>query len=771
MADDYNPSPSFGGVPMNYASPQAIQMAYLQMMRQKQGNQNLAAYRHPLAAVGDIAETFANQMQLHRMMSGVGNAPGTVPDLPGLSGGGDDSAPAPSGGGAMPMPSGAAAGSNAPDVSDRSIPASIRNNNPGAQWPGPSATQFGSTGSQDLPGGQKIASFADPQSGAAAQFSLLDRNYTGQTLGSLIGKWSGGHDAADYTRHVSQVTGLRPDTVITREMIRDPKVAVPLAQAMAYHEAGRPFPLSAEGWTAAHSRAFSGGGAGTGIVGRYGENLENLPPGSQQSILAFNGQPSGGPTYPRIPGYEPSANPRQLAAPAGAQTTPPSPDHPPGGGAPAGATPQFLPADPVARQQFQADQKRAQQLMHSFDPALRQEGQRLSEDLQKRLDATEKVTDPHTGQTQYYNPLRGGRESHMPRQMIPGEAEGMKTTAEEQAKASNRIYEGAMGLGNTGAKVANVADGLIPIVQDKNWMSGGLPETRLAIERLRNQLGMPSNAPAIEVVRQGLGVMKSYWQEGMKSNTSVLGEQARLFQSEITSIDPIIGGLDPTNEGLDLNLKTVSRLGNHWKENADIVDKHVDTLPGGRPDRTLNKLLRDREAEFHLYNPKDMPKRMSEPAPTQQAPSFGQPNAPMPPTGSTPLSTGNVPGPMPSPGAGSSMPMPSSSAGFSPMPQPQQPSQSLLSRFPGPGITANARTGLGLNPTVPPMPPRSSFTSDVTAKARQHPEGLPLALLGGAAPHAAAAAAGAMNASPWVKAILEALGIGTGIAATEKYWK
>src|SRR5215831_484905 len=224
MADDYNPSPSFGGVPMNYASPQAIQMAYLQMMRQKQTQQSLAAYRHPLAAVGDMAETFANQLQLRRMMSGVGNAPGTVPDLPGLSGGGgDDSAPMPSGGGAMPMPSGAAAGGNAPDVSDRGIPASIRNNNPGAQWPGPSATQFGSTGSQDLPGGQKIASFADPQSGAAAQFSLLDRNYTGQTLGQLVSKWSGNHNAAEYTQHISRVTGISPDTVITRDMIRDPK--------------------------------------------------------------------------------------------------------------------------------------------------------------------------------------------------------------------------------------------------------------------------------------------------------------------------------------------------------------------------------------------------------------------------------------------------------------------------------------------------------------------------------------------------------------------
>src|SRR5215831_9149071 len=111
MADDYNPSPSFGGVPMNYASPQAIQMAYLQMMRQKQGNQNLAAYRHPLAAVGDIAETFANQMQLRRLMQGAGARVGQEADLAiPMGGGGSDTAPMPSGGGAMPMPSGDLAG-------------------------------------------------------------------------------------------------------------------------------------------------------------------------------------------------------------------------------------------------------------------------------------------------------------------------------------------------------------------------------------------------------------------------------------------------------------------------------------------------------------------------------------------------------------------------------------------------------------------------------------------------------------------------------------
>src|SRR5215475_11895789 len=112
MADDINSSPSFGGVPMNYASPQAIQMAYLQMMRQKQTQQSLAAYRHPLAAVGDMAETFANQMQLRRLMQGAGARVGQEADLAIPTGGGSDTASMPSGGGTIPMPSGDLSGGN-----------------------------------------------------------------------------------------------------------------------------------------------------------------------------------------------------------------------------------------------------------------------------------------------------------------------------------------------------------------------------------------------------------------------------------------------------------------------------------------------------------------------------------------------------------------------------------------------------------------------------------------------------------------------------------
>jgi len=731
-----------GGSPLAYGNPLQIQQAYLQMMRDKQRQQNQQPIRSWTQVAAGILDTAADQIQLSRLMrAGQGQAAASVPGLPPIDNGENISTgPAPSGDGNAQQAGGAMV-----DEHNGDLTGFIKTHEgfSANSYPDGKQTSIG-YGTRAQPGEQTIS-----------------RDVAEQRLNDEVGK------AAAF---VEKTAPNAPPPV--KHALTD----LTYNAGTSWANAGLGEAVRNGDWQGARSKFLEYNHAdGKFNMGLYNRRMAMAPmfdqAGGGGQALAFSGQPSGGPTYPRIPGYEPSANPRQPAAPAGAQTTPLSPEHPPGSGAPAGATQQFMPADPVARKQYQEDYQRAQQLMHSLDPALRQQGVRLSEDLQKRRDATEKVTDPHTGQTQYYNSLRGGRESHMPRQMIPGEAEGMKTIAEEQAKASNRIYEGAMGLGNTGAKVANIADGLIPIIDDKNWMSGGAPETRLAIERLRNQLGMPSNAPAIEVVRQGLGIMKSYWQEGMKSNTSVLGEQARLFQSEITSVDPIIGGLDPTNEGLGRNLRTVSRLGNHWKENADVVDDHVNKLPGARPDRSLNKLLRDREAEFHLYSPKDMPSRMTESAPTQQAPSFGQPNAPMPPTGSTPLSTGNVPGPMPPPGAGSSMPIPPSPAGFSQMPPAQQPPQSLLSRIPGPGITANARTGLGLNPTVPPMPPRSSFTSDVTAKARQHPEGLPLALLGGAAPHAAAAAAGAMTASPWVKAILEALGIGTGIAATEKFWK
>jgi hypothetical protein len=140
------------------------------------------------------------------------------------------------------------------------LPASIRTNNPGAQWPGPSARAFASTGDETIGGGNRIAVFDNPEQGAAAQFHLLDRAYVGMPLSSAINKWSGGNNAPQYMQFITQQTGLSPDTVVTPELLRGPQ-GVALVKAMAQHEAGRPYPLSDDQWTGAQRAAFGGGSA------------------------------------------------------------------------------------------------------------------------------------------------------------------------------------------------------------------------------------------------------------------------------------------------------------------------------------------------------------------------------------------------------------------------------------------------------------------------------------------------------------------------------
>lgn len=146
-------------------------------------------------------------------------------------------------------------------------PASIRYANPAAMYPGPIATRFGSTGYEIIGGGHKIAVFPDPVSGAAAQFALLDSGgYRDKTLADAITRWSGGNSSPGYIAAVASRAGLSPDTRITADMLRDPKVAIPLARAMAGWEAGRPSPLSDDDWKAAHGRAFSTTGAPTTVA-------------------------------------------------------------------------------------------------------------------------------------------------------------------------------------------------------------------------------------------------------------------------------------------------------------------------------------------------------------------------------------------------------------------------------------------------------------------------------------------------------------------------
>lgn len=132
---------------------------------------------------------------------------------------------------------------------------SIRTNNPGAMWPGPIATRYGSTTSiSGLPGGNKIAVFPDPVQGAAAHFALLAERYAGLTLRAAVHRWSGG-DSGGYVRTVAELSGVGPDEVVTAELLASDRGLV-LVKAMARWEAGREFPLSNAQWRAARAIAL-----------------------------------------------------------------------------------------------------------------------------------------------------------------------------------------------------------------------------------------------------------------------------------------------------------------------------------------------------------------------------------------------------------------------------------------------------------------------------------------------------------------------------------
>lgn len=180
-------------------------------------------------------------------------------------------------GGAGPQQQGAPGtradmGDPGPDYRDqKNAAAAIRYNNPGAMYPGPSAARFGSTRTEIIGGGHKIAVFPDAVSGAAAQFDLLNRSYAGLTLGAAITKWSGGNSSAEYAASVSKAIGIGVDQKLTKELLADPKVAIPLAKAAAKIEAGGEYPLSDAQWQAAFNRAQQGGASAAKVMAGGGE--------------------------------------------------------------------------------------------------------------------------------------------------------------------------------------------------------------------------------------------------------------------------------------------------------------------------------------------------------------------------------------------------------------------------------------------------------------------------------------------------------------------
>lgn len=142
------------------------------------------------------------------------------------------------------------------------IPASIRNNNPGALklgLPGSSSRRFGGVHGETLKsadGSHEIAYFPTHEHGGAAMFHLLHNNYTDRTLQAAIEKWCGKIRAQSYLNLIEQRCDIRRGDTLSKSYIADPATAIPFAKAMARHEAGREYPMTDEDWLEAYEMAF-----------------------------------------------------------------------------------------------------------------------------------------------------------------------------------------------------------------------------------------------------------------------------------------------------------------------------------------------------------------------------------------------------------------------------------------------------------------------------------------------------------------------------------
>lgn len=144
------------------------------------------------------------------------------------------------------------------------IPAAIRSKNPGAMWPGPIATKWGSVRFESLADGtgqgNKIAIFDTWVQGICAQLDLWRSSprYRNKRFADAIAVWSGGNSVSQYILYVKQrVAGMTEDTVMNDAFWRGP-MAIPFLQAQSGHEAGQRIPAPAEDWVAAQKKVMGG---------------------------------------------------------------------------------------------------------------------------------------------------------------------------------------------------------------------------------------------------------------------------------------------------------------------------------------------------------------------------------------------------------------------------------------------------------------------------------------------------------------------------------
>ena len=141
--------------------------------------------------------------------------------------------------------------------------ASIRYNNPGAMWGGNAISKkWGETGNIGLNDGtgqgNKIAVFPTKVAGACAQFDLWrsSKFYRNKTLSAALKTWSGGNSWQSYVNFVTaRVPGLTGDTIINDAFLSSSS-GIAFVKAQAWHEAGKPYPMTDDEWRQAQAKVF-----------------------------------------------------------------------------------------------------------------------------------------------------------------------------------------------------------------------------------------------------------------------------------------------------------------------------------------------------------------------------------------------------------------------------------------------------------------------------------------------------------------------------------
>lgn len=134
------------------------------------------------------------------------------------------------------------------DPFDKTMPVSIRMNNPGAingaSW---ERTFPGYVDTIETTPGNKSTIFETPENGVAAWVELMRRyrKMNVVTIGDIINRYGGGQDYSAYLKQIVEWTGLSP-TVELQIDGKDDRTLLLFARAMFHYEAGRQSPLNDE---------------------------------------------------------------------------------------------------------------------------------------------------------------------------------------------------------------------------------------------------------------------------------------------------------------------------------------------------------------------------------------------------------------------------------------------------------------------------------------------------------------------------------------------